>query len=227
MRYQVYSFDPVQFHTNLQTRIVKNGRLRLDLLRDLAIEIAFSPAFSARHELHNDLHFGYDEEDLQVWFGQPEDLTLRDRWYVIALASELSLSPSIRTVCHNVLERVLPLAGWSRGDIRRLRIGRNLDALPNTYGNELLANKFSELGQYGGWLDLPDLHSLASDLHTAKDYFSPASSESLHAIEDYVMLFPNDWRPESKSLLKSAYLETLKALAAAAEKGHALFIAHS
>lgn len=227
MRYQVYSFDPVQFHTNLQERIVKGGQLRLDLLRDLAIEIASSPAFTARHELHNDLRFGYDEEDLQVWFGQPEDLTLRDRWYVIALASELSPSPSIRTVCHNVLEKVLPLAGWSRGDIRRLRRGKNLNGLPNTYGNKLFSDTFEGLTQHGGWLDLPDIHSLISDLHIAKDYFSPTSSESLQAIDDYVMVFPGDHRPNRKALLKAAHLETSQMLTAAAENNHALFIAHS
>lgn len=210
--HRAYSFDPSKFHTDFESRVIRNEEFRLDLLHDWAREIATHPSDVTRDALE------YVRFDKDGWLDK-DDSNL-DRWYLITLASVLLPAPHLRIPSCNTMEGVLPLVGWKAEQVRQLIYGKDLSMLPELYGDKLLHLKFMNLKQHGGWLDIADVHSLLTKLDDVEEYFSYPTLETTEVIREYAGFVGVD----PITLLKPAYSEARNMLQAAIDRGHALFL---
>lgn len=213
-----YTFDPGSFHRKLEAKLVTNNQLRLEVLHDLAAAIVANSKEVTQEVLE---FLRFDPEWLETQ--EEEEVSYVDRWYVIALADQLTPAPSLSNRCpvsHLVLQYVLPLLGWSREEWRLLLYGAPLQTLLETSGNTLFITELWVINQYGGWLSLEMIAKLLSHLLLAEDFFPSAVLEAKKEITDLA----GWWSRSPAELLSQAYADAREMLETALARNQALYL---
>lgn len=217
--HRAYTFDPARFHLMLRQDTIDGGVLREDRLLMAAREAVATASPTMRQALEM---VRFDEE----WVDRPgeDEAAVRAReWYIILLTSTLSSAPSLThrfPVGWIVLERVLPLAGWTPEDVRRLVRGDRLDTLVASSGDDVFASYFRGVNQVGGWLDVDGAATLRGRLQGAARCFSPSDGFAVEAATPIAAL----WSRDPHEVLQSVYADVSEMLETAVERRHALFL---
>ena len=172
-----YTFNSDDFHGFLRTKTVKNGKLKLLELQQLARSIVQNAPESLLGILRN---IKYDEQ----WLDNPEnDESQAYLWYTICLTSYFRECPSLSNnrlvISHIVLEKILPLLGWTTEQIRELIFGKFLDTLVNSPEDNSLLNSLS---LYGGALSLGDIGAINLHLEENSKHFSAKQPSMTNAV---------------------------------------------
>lgn len=209
-----YTFDSDRIHDLLIKEIIRNGILDLQLLREQAVSIVQNASEETKHILAT---LGYDDE----WLDDPEeDQSQTSPWYMIHLASVFEPCPSLsnnRFLGYYVLEKILPIAGWTRTEIIELIHGKRLASLLEKPTHKILLNAVVLLG---GCLSQKDIETILFHLKSSASVFTSPSSkvkEVLNTLTD-----PNNPQPER--LLSQAYQDAVDMLETALSRNHALYL---
>jgi hypothetical protein len=196
--HRIYTFDPHNFHEQLHEICVDGDNLNPKKLYKAACKTV-SESLRFNDEITRDIRYG--EEWLE--YGDADDEL--NFWYMILLADSLKAFGRLPVVSHIIFQRVLPLAGWEKHETNTLLVGKNLNLLPAKYGNAVIGKHFTNLKQFGGWLELADLIAFRDRLQMAEIIFTQRSQKAYDAIRDYA-----DVRGEDPAhLLQLSYSEAL------------------
>src|ERR1051326_219301 len=92
-----YTFDPVEFHAMLESRIMVSGNLRTDLLLGMAKEFVLGASDTMLSALKN---IRFDES----WFDVSDpDISRVDECYMVVLTSILNQSSPLSNVSYGTL----------------------------------------------------------------------------------------------------------------------------
>lgn len=214
MAHAAWTFDPGQFHSSLEKAVLQNNTLNEEKLLALAKMSLSNPSPS----LSKALDFMRFDDD---WFDPSIDIATNS--YVIILASMLSLAPSLSDHFVNgyqVLEVVLPLAGWTEAETNELLRGHSLRRLVLESWNTTFISKFGvHVIPYGGWLKLSHVETLLSHLQSSKIFFDQPSQGLLKAIE-----WSKYKRENLAQTLQDAYSDAKEMLQTAINRKSALFM---
>jgi len=216
--HRAYSFDPARFHANLESKIVEQGRLRLDVLRDWAADIVANASPTVQQTL-KDIRF--DDEWLDA---SDESVSRSDFWYMIVLAETLSPMPSLSNrlpVSWRVLREILPYVGWNTAEVELIIRGKWLRTLVESSGNTLFTAEFTTLDQFGGWLSVDDQKTLWSRLLSVEHYFPFPTKE----LPESFLSFANLWLLSPTEMLEKGFADAREMLQAAIAQNSALLVA--
>lgn len=216
--HRAYTFDPVQFHTRLEERVIQHGQLALDALYNLVTTIVANASETTLKALE-DMRFNSEWLDVS-----DEEVSRLPNWYMIVLAQALSPAPSLSNrlmSSYGVLERILPIVGWTDAEIRLLVQGNRLHTLVESSGNPLLRDKFYYgVDQFGGWLSLIDIESLLSRLLAIEERFMSPSPQLIGSLLDFAQW----WSQSPIEMISKAYADAKEMLQTAVERSSALFM---
>ena len=210
-----YTFNSDDFHRDLKARIIKEGEIDVYKLQQEARSLVLN-ASDKMKQILDDLR--YDDE----WLDDPDgDASQSSRWYLINLVSVFDHCPSLSNnrfyLSHYVLEKVLPVAGWNKGEITEPIHGKYLSTLLESTEYEAFLNEFILLG---GCLSNKDIVSVHTHLKSSREYFtaqSPVVMESIKAITDRIALNPDD-------ILNAAYEDAIEMLETATKRNESLYL---
>jgi hypothetical protein len=163
-----YTFDAEKYHRKLGTAIIRDGKLDLVRLQQMAYFVVDNATEELKRKLSN---LKYDAE----WLDDPDkDASQASLWYTINLASAFnpcsSLSDNRFRYSSLILEGILPQLGWENEELHQLIHGRqSLDSLLLGSEYEIIAD---ELNLYGGCLSIVEIRTLLSHLESNAVHFS-------------------------------------------------------
>ena len=212
-----YTFEPRSFGAMLRDCVARDGRLRLEGLHDRAKSALEAPSKAAREAL---VAVRYSDS----WIEAPEDEgDLPEKWFVIALTGHLRFAPSLGRqgpAHHVILEAILPGAGMSETDIRRLFHGDDLVSILSDEGIALPTGRLGALRDFGGWLSPMSIGSLRQELVRVRGHFLDIGPQQRTVLAS---ILP-DWGAEAGRLAREAHAAAQEMLECAQERKQALFV---
>jgi hypothetical protein len=172
-----YTFDPQQFHQQLKEQVLRGDSLDHAALRASASRVVRK----ATREIKKVLEVVRYSPD---WLQPPDKVgDYLAHWYLLTLMGRLAVAPAHQkslAVTIQVLEELVPLAGWTPDEIGVLIYGQPLHTLVDASENHLFKEAFSLIDQLGGgWLSLDLSQSLLSRLVQSEALFASPPGEAL------------------------------------------------
>lgn len=212
--HRAYTFDPEMFHSELRETCIDKDGLNLQKLYEEARRTVYE-------SLHNKTAILRDIRYGDEWLDSDENGNEPDYWYVILLADRFEPIQNLPIPSHTVFRRVLPLIGWSDREITTFLLGKNLALLPQKHGNRDFENIFTDLKQFGGWLELAELIGYRDRLIESEQSITSFEEQAHVAIQDYA----DERGEEPAELLRSSFNGAFKMLnKCIGEKYPAIFI---
>lgn len=212
-----YTFEPRSFAASLRDCVAGDGRLRLDRLHERAKSALEAPSKAAKEAL---VALRYSD----TWIEAPGDeADLPEKWFLIALTRHLREAPSLGRqgpAHHVVLRALLPGAGMSEAQIRRLIHGDDPVSILSDEGIAVPAGGFGALGDLGGWLSPASIGGLRQELERLRGHFSHIGPEQRTVM---ARIHP-DWRADADRPARHAHAAAQEMLDCAQERKQALFV---
>jgi hypothetical protein len=216
--HRAYHFDADAFHRALRPMIFTGDGIDEDKLQQAARAVVATASPVTNDML---IMLRFDQELLDT----PEpDISRTHLWYLYLLAQSVQSAPSLGNRFHGsyyILERVLPLVGWSDDDVRSLIRGYPLHTLVESSNDPaLIAEVRLGVDPYGGWLTQTQATQLFSRLQRHQDTIRVPSDELRLALAEYA-----EWNKTTvDDLLERAYGDALEMLQTTISKRKDLFI---
>ncbi len=216
--HRAYTFNPLQFHKEVEDRSIIENRFSLDALLKWARYVVSDASEATRETLR---YLRFDPE----WLDPTDNNVFSTDLYIIVLAKYLFPAPSLSNRLHSyaILELILPLAGWTDSQIQLLLRGRQLHTLLEFSANPIFIAEFRDVDQYGGWIETEDAKELISKITIAQQHFLSPGEKELQVL-DKVSKFPVYQQQSLQEILRKAYEDATEMLETSIKRNEALFI---
>ena len=218
LTHKAYTFNPPQFHREIEEQSISNNDFSLNNLLPYCRQIVANASDVTQKTLH---YLRYDSE----WLDPVDEGLFATDLYIIVLAKHLTPAPSLSNRLHSygILELVLPYANWTQEQIKLLIRGKPLHTLLEFSNNPILLRAFTDVDQYGGWIDLQEVEKLFARLTRAADHFFSPQDREFIAIDE-LSKFPAYKQRDLQNILRDAYTDAKEMLETSLQRGEPIFI---